>query len=104
MRQTLLSLLASSLLLVVTGCAGSPSDAGGGSGNGSGPTFHKDIEPILQKSCQSCHSPGNIAPFSLLTYEDAKAASSLMKEQTSKRTMPPWGAFETSECQPERPW
>ena len=25
-------------------------------------TFHKDVEPILQKNCQSCHRPGQIAP------------------------------------------
>ena len=34
----------------------------------SGPTFYKDVLPILQKNCQSCHRPGEVAPMSLLTY------------------------------------
>lgn len=89
-----------------TGGAGASSGSAGegGSGPSATPTFHKDIEPILQKSCQNCHSPGNIAPFSLLTYEDAKTVSILMQKETAKRTMPPWGAFETKECQPKHGW
>ena len=35
-------------------------------------TFTKDIAPILQRSCQTCHRPGSIAPMSLLTYEEAR--------------------------------
>ena len=35
------------------------------------PTFYGDILPILQVSCQSCHRPGEVAPMSLLTYDDA---------------------------------
>ena len=35
-------------------------------------TFTKDIAPILQRSCQNCHRPGQVAPMSLLTYEDAR--------------------------------
>jgi hypothetical protein len=35
-------------------------------------TFHRDVEPILQKSCQECHRPGEIAPMSLLTYEQVR--------------------------------
>src|SRR5689334_11679297 len=38
-----------------------------------GPTFHKDVEPILQRVCQNCHVTGGIAPFTLLTYDDARA-------------------------------
>src|ERR1019366_1917151 len=34
------------------------------------PTFHKDVEPIMQAKCQQCHRPNDIAPFSLLTYDD----------------------------------
>lgn len=85
-----------------TGNPGGSGGAGGsgGSGPSAGPTYHKDVAPILQKSCQTCHQPGEIAPFSLLTYQDAKTVSVLMAEQTAARTMPPWGAFETDECQP----
>ena len=35
-------------------------------------TFNKDVLPILQKNCQSCHRPGEIAPMSLLSYKDAR--------------------------------
>ena len=35
-------------------------------------TFTKDVAPILQKSCQTCHRPGMMAPMSLLTYQDAR--------------------------------
>lgn len=35
-------------------------------------TFNRDIAPILFKQCAPCHRPGEAAPFSLLTYEDAK--------------------------------
>lgn len=79
---------------------------GGTTGGGpyTGPTFHKDIAPILQKNCQSCHRPGDIAPFSLVTYEEAAAAAPLMVAETKARTMPPWGAMETAECKPRFGW
>jgi hypothetical protein len=35
-------------------------------------TFNKDVLPILQKSCQACHRPSEVAPMSLLTYADAR--------------------------------
>jgi hypothetical protein len=35
-------------------------------------TFHKDVEPILQKRCQGCHRPGEVAPMSLLSYEQVR--------------------------------
>ena len=39
----------------------------------SGVTFHKDVEPILQRNCQGCHRPGETAPMSLLSYKDARS-------------------------------
>ena len=35
-------------------------------------TFSKDVLPILQKNCQTCHRPGQMAPMSLLTFRDAR--------------------------------
>ena len=35
-------------------------------------TFTRDVAPILQRSCQTCHREGSIAPMSLLTYEEAR--------------------------------
>ena len=57
-------------------------------------TFTKNIAPILQRSCQSCHRPGAAGPMSLLTYEDARPWAKAMKSRTSLRdkpnVMPPW--------------
>lgn len=54
--------------------------------------FHRDVEPILQERCQSCHRPGQIAPFSLLSYDDAKKWAAEIAEFTGNRQMPPWKA------------
>src|SRR5947199_154527 len=42
-------------------------------------TFHKDVLPILQRNCQTCHRPGNIAPMSFLTYESTRPWAKAMK-------------------------
>jgi hypothetical protein len=55
-----------------------------------GVAFYGDIEPILQDHCQTCHNPLGIAPFSLVTYEDAKNWAALIKRATSTKKMPPW--------------
>jgi Tfp pilus assembly protein PilF len=60
-------------------------------------TFNKDIAPILFANCASCHRPGEVAPFSLLTYADAVKHADGMAAETRARHMPPWlpeqGAF-----------
>lgn len=53
-------------------------------------TFNRDIAPILFAHCSSCHRPGDIAPFSLLTYRDARQRMTLIAEATRRRIMPPW--------------
>jgi len=53
-------------------------------------TFSKDVAPILQRSCQKCHRPDNIAPMSLLTYKDARPWARAIKEAVLQRNMPPW--------------
>jgi hypothetical protein len=55
-------------------------------------TFHKDVEPILQKSCQECHRPGEIAPMPLLTYEQARPWAKAIKIEVVRGKMPPWPA------------
>src|SRR6266571_3633467 len=55
-------------------------------------TFNKDIAPILYQNCATCHRPGEVAPFSLLTYEDAAKRAKLISVVTQKRYMPPWKA------------
>jgi hypothetical protein len=55
-------------------------------------TFNKDVLPILQKNCQSCHRPGEIAPMSFLTYKDTRPWARAMKTAVVSRQMPPWFA------------
>jgi hypothetical protein len=57
-----------------------------------GVTFNKDVLPILQKNCQTCHRPGEIAPMSFLTYKDARPWARGMKTAVVNRQMPPWFA------------
>jgi hypothetical protein len=54
------------------------------------PTFTKDVLPIFQKSCQDCHRPGQMAPFSLINYEDARPWARSIKDKVVSRYMPPW--------------
>src|SRR6185503_20184982 len=53
-------------------------------------TFCKDVAPIIFQHCATCHRPGQSAPFSLLTYEEAKKKARLIGEVTERRYMPPW--------------
>src|SRR5215510_13616553 len=55
-------------------------------------TFNKHVLPILQKNCQTCHRPGEIAPMSFLTYKDARPWAKAMKTAVVNRQMPPWFA------------
>ena len=58
------------------------------------PTFAKDIVPILQRSCQSCHRASSVAPMSLITYEEVRPWARSIKQRTGLRdrmgVMPPW--------------
>ena len=42
-------------------------------------TFNKDVLPVLQKRCQECHRPGEIAPMSFMSYEAARPWAKAMK-------------------------
>jgi len=53
-------------------------------------TFAKDIAPVFQEKCQNCHRPGQVAPMSLLTYEDARPWARSIKQKVQARMMPPW--------------
>jgi mono/diheme cytochrome c family protein len=55
-------------------------------------TFYRDVLPILQSNCQSCHRPGEVAPMSLLTYEQSRPYAKAIKEKVLARKMPPWFA------------
>jgi hypothetical protein len=56
------------------------------------PTFNHDIAPILYENCSNCHRPGEVAPFALLTYQDAAKRAKQIADITQARVMPPWKA------------
>jgi len=58
----------------------------------SGPTFAKDVAPIMFAKCANCHRPGEVAPMSLLSYSDARPWAKAIKAKVMAREMPPWGA------------
>ncbi|MFT6094284.1 MAG: hypothetical protein ACJA2Q_002188, partial [Pseudohongiellaceae bacterium] len=57
-------------------------------------TFHKDIEPILQRSCQGCHRAEGVGPMPLVSYEEVAPYAGLIEYKTGLRdragAMPPW--------------
>jgi hypothetical protein len=59
---------------------------------GDGPTFNKDIAPILFSKCAECHRPGQVAPMSLRTYDEVRPWVQSMKRKVVSREMPPWRA------------
>jgi hypothetical protein len=56
------------------------------------PTFNKDILPIIESRCQTCHRPGEIGPMPLITYDQAKPWAKAIQEAVKTRKMPPWFA------------
>ena len=53
-------------------------------------TFSKDVAPIFQAKCQSCHEPGSIAPMSLVTFRESRPWAKSIKNRVEARQMPPW--------------
>src|SRR5580698_4399169 len=56
------------------------------------PTFYKNILPILQDHCQSCHRVGEVAPMPLTSYAEAKPWSQQIANEVKMKMMPPWFA------------
>jgi hypothetical protein len=53
-------------------------------------TYARDVAPILRQRCETCHRSGQVAPFSLATYDEALANADMIVEVTKRRIMPPW--------------
>ena len=53
-------------------------------------TYSRDIAPILQEKCVTCHNPEGIGPMPLQSYQQVNPFAALIKDRTSKRIMPPW--------------
>jgi len=56
------------------------------------PTFYRDVLPILQEHCQSCHHPNAIAPMPFATYDQTRPWAYAIREQVLSKKMPPWFA------------
>src|SRR5262249_27006916 len=87
--KTRLWLLGTAILAFssTAGAQGIPSRSRGA---GTVVTFNNQIVRIFQKNCQVCHHPGDIAPFSLMSYSEALPYARSIKQQTLSRQMPPW--------------
>jgi hypothetical protein len=59
---------------------------------GAAPAFYRNVLPILQDHCQTCHRAGGIAPMSLVSYADSRRWAAAIAQQTGSRRMPPWFA------------
>ena len=55
-------------------------------------TYSRDVAPILRAQCQTCHRPGEVGPFALLSYADAVRHADTIGEVVADGTMPPWHA------------
>src|SRR5437773_7490258 len=56
------------------------------------PTFTKDVAPILYSSCVACHRAGEVAPMSLVSYDEVRPWAKSIRLKVANREMPPWGA------------
>ena len=96
--NSLIAGLAASLALVAIGPAQSPGAGAAAAQNrpaaatANAPTFTRDVAPIMFAKCASCHRPGEVAPMSLLSYNDARPWSGAIRQKVSTRAMPPWHA------------
>lgn len=88
-----LALIAGTPVLAATGTTANVAEV---------PTYHKDIEPILQHNCQGCHRPegselgGMIAPMSLMTFEEVRPWARSIAREVEARDMPPWFASQAT--------
>src|SRR5215467_6388624 len=55
-------------------------------------TYYRDVLPILQDHCQSCHRHGQAAPISFMTYRETRPWAESMKFVVLGRRMPPWNS------------
>jgi hypothetical protein len=76
-----------------------PPATGGDTTTQQGPTYYADVAPILGRYCVSCHSPGQLAPFPLTSYDEVIAHADEVAASVESREMPPF-APKTEGCRP----
>src|SRR5438270_2604985 len=79
------ALAAAGLAVCICGAGSQKTDSGA-------PTFYKNVLPILQDHCQSCHRSGEVAPMPLMTYEQTRPWAGAMADAVETKRMPPWFA------------
>ena len=79
--RALICAFAVTALMAVPALAQAPANA---------PTFTKDVAPIFQAKCESCHRPDSIAPMSLVSYEQSRPWARSIRDRVQTRQMPPW--------------
>ena len=87
-----ISVVALPVIAALTAALGTSAAPAASQGAALAVTFHKDVVPVLQKNCQSCHRPGQIGPFSMLTYKETRPWARAIKQAVLTRAMPPWFA------------
>ena len=84
-RSVHVAVVVAAVLAAVPAVAAAQADAGGAE-----VTFTKDIVPIFQRSCQVCHRQGEMAPMSLVTYQEVRPWARSIRNRVVNREMPPW--------------
>ena len=85
-----------SIAAVLIGLASAVASAS--SGGEATATYYKDVLPIIQENCQTCHRPGGrnlsglVAPMSFMTYEETRPWARAIERKVEAREMPPWFA------------
>ena len=84
--------VAAVVLSMVAGAASAHLGAQTVANTATGPTFSKDVAPILYKNCTNCHRAGEIGPMALITYSDTRPWAKSIATRVTNGTMPPWHA------------
>src|SRR5215510_12980592 len=79
-------------LLGIALCAIVSASNGIGKSSSAEVTYFGDVAPILEKHCTGCHRPNDIAPMSLMTYDEVLPFARMIRENVVQRKMPPWHA------------
>jgi Copper type II ascorbate-dependent monooxygenase, C-terminal domain len=87
-----LATVGATAIIVVPQVCSRAAQAQGSDADVAAPTFYRDVVPILQQHCQSCHRAGEIAPTSLVTYAETKPQAQAVAIAARNHAMPPWFA------------
>ena len=77
-------------VVVVAGVVGLVAGSGCGGGSPASVTYYSDVLPIVAARCAGCHAPGGLAPFSLVSYDEAHPRADVLAAATRAGEMPPW--------------